>query len=137
MCIAIYRNKDSVLTKKLLKSCHRNNPDSWGFSTPDDKNQSMIVQRGLSGFREFWKEFREVQKDKPMLIHFRIATSGEIDKHNCHPFLIDNKHALIHNGNIERKLDILPDKISDTNLFIEKILRPIFTHPKFKKDRFW
>jgi glutamine amidotransferase len=138
MCIAVVKPKDVVLTKKLLHKCYDNNADSWGFAYPADNGKELVVKRAVSGFRDFWKEYRDVPNDRPCLIHFRIATSGQVDVANCHPWLIDKKHALIHNGNIENKLnDKLDDNTSDTGAFVETILKPLFQDPKLKKKRFW
>lgn len=137
MCIACFRPSNINLTRAVLHRMYNNNPDGCGIAYPDDKGKSMIVIRGLFGFRKFWKLYREVPKDKPMLIHFRIATSGQVDKSNCHPWLIDNKHALIHNGNIESKLEEKVEETSDTGIFVEKILKPIFADPILKKRKLW
>jgi len=137
MCIIAYKPKGATLTKSVLKNCYKNNGDGCGIAWPDDKGESIIVERGLFGFRKLWNIYREIPKDKPVLLHFRIGTSGEIDEKNCHPFLIDKKHALVHNGNIENKLGDKDNTLSDTNVFVEKVLRPIFTHPSFKKENFW
>jgi len=138
MCIIAYRPKGATLTKKVLKNCYDNNGDGCGIAWPDDKGESMIVERGLFGFRKLWNIYRDIPKDKPVLLHFRIGTSGQIDEKNCHPFLINEKYALVHNGNIENKLGDKDDTLSDTNFFVEKVLRPIFNHPSFKKEEhFW
>jgi len=135
MCIIAYKPKGATLLKSVLKTCYKNNGDGCGIAYPDDKGESMIVQRGMFSFKELWKMYRDIPKEKPILLHFRIGTSGEIDEKNCHPFLIDEKHALVHNGNIESKLDNKDNSVSDTNHFVEKILRPIF-QTKLKKN-FW
>lgn len=136
MCIAIYRPSNVILTKALLKQSFLNNPDGWGIAFPNDKKTEMVVKRSVSGFRKFWKEYQEIPQEKPMLIHFRIATSGKINEANCHPFLIDKRHALIHNGSIKSKLNEECDTASDTALFVEKKLKPLFENFNLKKH-FW
>ncbi len=97
MCIAVYKPKEAVLTKRTLKNCFDNNPDGAGFAYPNDEGTKIEVRRGYFGFRKFWRDYKAVQdKEKPMLIHFRIATSGCIDEENCHPWRIDEKHAFVH-----------------------------------------
>jgi predicted glutamine amidotransferase len=137
MCIGIAKPKEVILTKSVLHHCYIQNPDGCGFAYPSDDGKSVVVNRGYFSFEKFWKAFRDLQDNRPMLIHFRIGTSGGIDKLNCHPFLIDKKHALIHNGNIESKLDEKIDGASDTATFVQTVLCPIFSDKKFKKTNFW
>jgi len=135
MCICIFKPADVVLAKKVLKKSFNNNPDGAGFAYPSKDGKSIIVDRGYFGFREFWCAYRDLQQGRPMLIHFRIATSGSVDESNCHPWLIDKRHALIHNGNLESKLNCKLENVSDTGVFVETKLKPLFA--KFKKKRFW
>lgn len=137
MCIAIAKKKEAVLTKAVLSNCYRNNPDGCGFCYPSDDASSVIVKTGYFSFEKFWKDFSKIQKNNPALIHFRIGTSGIINKDNCHPFLIDERHALIHNGNLEHKLKEKLENSSDTRVFVENYLRPIFAHPELKDTTFW
>lgn len=138
MCVAIFRPSGSILTKKLLKKAHSNNPDSWGFAYPHDNQNEMVVKHGLSGFRQFWRAYRNIPANRPALIHFRIGTSGGFDEANCHPFLIDKKHALIHNGNLEYRLkEKNLEKVSDTAVFVKNYLEPAFTDPNLKDKDFW
>lgn len=117
--------KGVVLTKSVLKTCFNHNPHGAGFAYPTKKG--MVIEKGFFHFRLFWSRFRTVQSDKlPMLIHFRVATSGEIDKKNCHPWKIDDNHALIHNGVVQDKLGFDVKGCSDTGLFVKHILRPTF-----------
>lgn len=137
MCIIAYRPEGATLTKSILKNCYKNNGDGCGLAYPDNKGQSLIVERGMFSFRELWRIYRSIPKEKPVILHFRIGTSGQIDEKNCHPFLINKKHALVHNGNIENKLGDKDSTVSDTNFFVKKILRPIFNHANLEKDNFW
>lgn len=136
MCIAIYKPENVILSKTVLKNCFENNPDGAGFAYPDDEGKSIQIQNGFFGFRKFWQNYRRLQ-NKPMLIHFRIATSGKVDTVNCHPWRIDARHAMIHNGSIRHKLDGVTDDISDTGVFVKDILAPTFEIPELKGKKFW
>ena len=57
----------------------------------------------------------------PFLVHFRIATHGSVDIHNCHPFRVTENKVMIHNGMIPVVLD-KNDKRSDTRVFAENYL---------------
>ena len=126
MCIAILKPAEKILTKRVLKTCFHNNPDGAGFAIASKRARSVIIKKGFFSFRKFWHSFREYQKrGEAMLIHFRVATSGKIDGENCHPWRVDKDHALIHNGNLESKLELKHEHVSDTGLFVECILQPI------------
>jgi hypothetical protein len=56
------------------------------------------------------------------LIHFRIKTHGVVDATNCHPFMITNNFAFIHNGTISGHGT---PQLSDTYMFNEDILKPM------------
>lgn len=134
MCIAIYKPAKVVLTKNLLKTCFNNNPHGAGFAFPNKDNRKVIIEKGFFKFREFWMRYRVVAKLKrPMLIHFRVATSGKIDKDNCHPWRIDLKHALVHNGVLQHRLGLESNECSDTGQFVEYILKPTFE----KNQKVW
>lgn len=137
MCIIAYKPQGATLTKNVLHTCYKNNGDGCGIAYPDDTGESIVVQRGFISFRNLWQIYREIPKEKPVLLHFRIGTSGEVDEKNCHPFLINKRHALVHNGNIESKLEKKDSALSDTNVFVDKILRPIFNKYKDKKEKWW
>lgn len=137
MCVAIYKPKNVILVKRVLKNCFENNPDGAGFAYPDEKGKQIVIERGFFGFRKFWRRYRTVQ-DRAMLIHFRIATSGKINAENCHPWELDKKHAFVHNGKIKDKLDgVNCDEISDTGYFVQEILAPLFKKPGLKGKHWW
>lgn len=55
-----------------------------------------------------------------MLIHFRIATEGKVNKANCHPFRIKGG-ALIHNGSLWSTPGGLSAEFSDTRAFASRM----------------
>lgn len=131
MCIAIFKPQNIILTKSVLKTCFTNNPHGAGFAYPSDDSKTVIIEKGFFSFRYFWLKFRSIQSKKnPMLIHFRVATSGIIDETNCHPWRIDSEHALIHNGVVQHKIGISSDEYSDTGLFVKHVFQPTFSQNK-------
>jgi hypothetical protein len=101
MCIAIL-NKTSLLDFDTIKNSFDNNPDGAGLCAVI--GGSLIVYKELKSknAKSFYNKYVELRKktDLPMLLHFRIGTSGVKDERNLHPFLINTKLALIHNGMI-------------------------------------
>lgn len=132
MCIAIFKPKNVILTKAVLKTCFENNPDGAGVAFPSLDGSSVVVEKGFFTFKDFWQAYKNL-KERPMLIHFRVATSGKIDIKNCHPWRINNKHALIHNGILQNKIGRISKDCSDTGLFVRLVLKPTFS----KNEKIW
>jgi hypothetical protein len=122
MCIAIYKPADTAPDWVAYENGYENNDDSWGFAVV--QNGELICEWGVGGFANFRESF-EPYAQCQALIHFRIATSGLIDLHNCHPFTVSDELAFIHNGviNIDRNLN---DSRSDTWHFNELVLKPMY-----------
>ena len=74
-------------------------------------------------FKPFW-EALVPHMDKPMLIHFRWATHGLVDKDNCHPFKVAPDLAMIHNGIISG-IEGVDALTSDTNAFVKHYVGPM------------
>lgn len=117
MCIAILKPQGKSLSRELLYNCYTNNPDGCGFAyhTGDD-----VVINKFMDFEDFYKEYVKYDGKYTMLIHFRIATHGAIELDNCHPFILNHRMALIHNGVIAGYGDKATK--SDTRDFIDKVI---------------
>ena len=133
MCIAIVKPKDKVIPKEVLRTCFENNPDGCGFAYVQDN--TVYIQKFLDNFEDFYSEYSKVENLSNMLIHFRIKTHGAVSLENCHPFKMNNRMALIHNGIITGYGD--KESKSDTRDFIDKILSNIswkmWKNPAFRQ----
>lgn len=120
MCIAIMKSAGFLVKDEILENCFENNPHGAGFT-------SFIPGEGLKTFKGFFKfeDFMEVYKDYKVfksIIHFRWATVGEQNYANCHPFTIEDKFSVVHNGTIK----INPDYgMSDSATFVKRYIKPI------------
>lgn len=119
MCIAIAKPAGVEIYKHVLETCFEHNSDGAGFATiQDDK---ILIQKGFFDFDSFWNAYEPFQNEQA-LIHFRIKTHGNISEENCHPFLINDSLAFIHNG-------IIPGygsfSESDTRAFKKKMIIPL------------
>lgn len=125
MCIAIVKPKNHLIAQSAARNCFSNNPDGAGFAYPDDG--VVKIEKGFFTFESFWARFNEVQTSNncDMLVHFRIATAGNVDKRNCHPWRINEKAAMIHNGTIQEMINKNDPSISDSGNFA-KVLSFIF-----------
>lgn len=119
MCIAIHKPADTTPDWDAYYNGYRYNNDSWGFAAVHDG--ALICRWGLGTFEEFRSEF-EPYAQCQAIIHFRIATSGEIDLANSHPFFVDDDLAFIHNGVIDIQRE-LSEAMSDTWHFAEMVLK--------------
>lgn len=137
MCVILVKEKGIELpTKKVLKCCWERNPDGAGFMFNDyDK---VVIMKGFMTFEEFYLRLQTANefyhlKEKGLVIHFRIATSGLKDKGNCHPYPISDDNLDLRKSFITTELGIAhngiirsyngKDKIlNDTQLFIKNDL---------------
>lgn len=122
MCIAILNTK-SLLPKSYIKNSWENNYHGAGFAY--SKGDSMFVYKTDDNADTFYKVYKSHRKQNPdakFLIHFRISTHGTITEDNLHPFIINDKIALIHNGTVDLKDHSYGDKRSDTRFLCEEIL---------------
>ena len=123
MCIAIL-NTTNTLTKETLQQCWKSNPDGAGMIYTN--NGQIKVFKEMTNFDKFYKEYskqRKANKGSNFVLHFRIATSGKIDKTNCHPFAVNKNLAFVHNGIIS--IDPINNNVSDTYTFNELILKKL------------
>lgn len=121
MCYFTITKPNVKLPINLLEYHYRNNPDGCGFAFIN--NGKLEIEKGFFDFDEFAYALKKVPKESPVICHLRQGTSGGVNKENCHPFYIDENHALVHycsfscGGSNGR---------SDTRRFAEDFLRPIF-----------
>lgn len=139
MCIAIVKPKGKDLSNKALKLGFDANSDGAGFAY--NHNGKLFVKKGYFNVEDFIADIRDVQVscDNPaMIIHARLASHGVIDESNCHPFLVNDDLAVIHNGIIGGEYSALANidpSHSDTYFFVEKYLKPLSRQePKFYLD---
>ena len=126
MCLIIHNPKGKLVPLDYIDSAMCLNPDGFGIFYHDtgeiafsmrDSEIELLLDTG-----------------RPYTAHFRYATSGPVNKDNCHPFDIDDTYALMMNGTIER---LVSRKSVDTHelckilngLSEEKILAVLRTHP--------
>lgn len=121
MCIAIFKPRKTAPDWSAYERAFKSNPDGWGFAAARDGK--LIVRKGVTSFNNFKRKFKHF-KNCPALVHFRIKTSGEINDKNCHPFMVTDQLAVIHNGmlDIEQSVD---KNMSDTWHFVRQVLRPM------------
>jgi glutamine amidotransferase len=121
MCLAIYKPAATSPDWSAYRNGFAVNDDSWGFAAAVDG--AVVTRCGIGNFDEFRTAF-EPYADSQAIIHFRWATHGKKDTGNCHPFMVSDSLAVIHNGVISIKCDVDKDR-SDTWHFNELVLKPM------------
>src|SRR3990167_8960546 len=120
MCIAIAKQAGLAIQENILKTCFENNPDGAGFCVEVDGK--LIINKGYFTFEDFYTAYQPYEYKKALL-HFRIRTHGDIDTDNCHPFVISDNLAFVHNGIINAVH--AKGSESDTIIFNQQYLQPI------------
>lgn len=120
MCVAIYKPPGVEIPEDILEACFNFNPHGMGFATP--KDGVMRITKGFFRFDRFLECYRaKVDSENPALIHFRYASAGAIDQYNCHPWRINARVCMIHNGTLRHRYT---HSMSDTGHFTRDILIP-------------
>lgn len=152
MCVIVAKNIGCDLPKKeILQNCYINNPDGAGIMYT--KNNKVVIDKGYMTFKSLWKRLEKLKaeidiKNTPIVLHFRIGTSGAYDKSNTHPFELTNQDnrllkvknnvniGIAHNGIITAYEDRKNATLNDTQLFIKKFLFPLYKlNKKFYENK--
>lgn len=94
MCV-IFSGKAKDVRSLDLKSAWGVNPHGAGIIIPDKKPK---IIKGIMNYDDLARELKDIPNKLSILVHLRMATHGEISKHNTHPFAVDSTTALMHNG---------------------------------------
>jgi glutamine amidotransferase len=137
MCLLTYMPDTVTLSYERARKSAINNPDGFGFAIHTGK--AILTDHDMD-FEKLWDRFDKARKIQPgpALFHFRIATHGEIDTSNCHPFYIgDSTDSVVaHNGMLPI---VVPqgERRSDTRLFAELVLPHCGGVPRLDEDEFF
>lgn len=98
MCI-IAIAADRRLTTKEIENCFKANGDGVGiaWATPEGK---VHIEKGFMTLDEF-KQFYINDIPLPHVVHFRIATSGEVNREMTHPYLMTPESELVISGDLD------------------------------------
>jgi len=96
----------------------------------------LIVKKGMMKFNDFYSCFRQYNKMYPtetFVLHFRIATHGQKNKENTHPFFIHDTLAYAHNGILSGLAEV-KGNLSDSAVFagiMKDFPKDFYTRPEF------
>lgn len=145
MCIIIAKEKHGRLPKEEeLKNSFEYNSDGAGFMYVD--NGKVVIDKGYMKYETFIKHYKKLLqkynnfKNKSLVIHCRIGTSGKNIKGNTHPYPITNNTNLLRKTFYKTDIGIVHNGIirgygtakglNDTQEFISKFLYPLYNHYK-------
>lgn len=120
MCVIAVLPPGVELTSDEIEGMYDTNPDGFGY---------MYARHGTLrvGKTTRWKDvipmYRKARRKAKgnLVLHFRWGTHGAVNEAMCHPFMVSNKLAVVHNGVIPMKED--HKTMSDTALFVERVLK--------------
>lgn len=123
MCIIVCCPAGKFLKAEALRKCWNNNPDGAGYMF--SRGKKLYIKKGYFDFNDFLasytKDFKRT-KSSQFILHFRIATHGGISPETCHPFVIHDDLAFVHNGTISAQSKNTEKGISDTMAFRDNVL---------------
>ena len=136
MCIIVAKPQGIEMPSDyILSNCFDSNPDGAGFMFANGK--TVYIAKGFMKWEDFSKALKNLGDltDTSVVMHFRIATHGDVQPSCCHPFPISDDHdklsarftesrvAVAHNGVIH---GMKTDKnTSDTMAYIADVIAPI------------
>lgn len=145
MCIIIAKDRKGRLPKEEeLKAAFNYNNDGAGFMYVD--NGKVIIDKGYMKYNSFIKRYKVLLekynnfKNKSLVIHCRIGTSGKNTKGNTHPYPITDNVSLLKTRHTKQDIGIVHNGVirgygtatglNDTQEFISKYIYPIYKHWK-------
>lgn len=136
MCIIIVSPKNTIIPETQLRRAYTSNPDGWGLAAKISRGRIEIV-RGF-GTQDFVSAYAEYAGRVSVVVHARIATSGDIDFDNSHPYVIPDHGVIFHNGILRDVAETNPTK-SDTWHYAEELAAKLgvdplgLTNPEFNR----
>lgn len=123
MCIAIYAPAGTDIPMDHLIQGQKHNPDGCGMAWVENGVTNIFKSMNFAEFMNKYYDVKARLGDIAMLVHFRITSRGKTTVDMCHPFMVDDKICIIHNGTISNiKEKECKDGASDTKVLAENYL---------------
>lgn len=133
MCLIHTHHADTILSDAWVENFYDHNSDGIGmmYSEPDEHGvKQLVIKKYLpKNAADAIQFYKENIKGRECVVHWRMATHGDVDLINCHPYEITPLNSsrplwMMHNGVLSR--GNYGDKSkSDTWHFIKDILKPM------------
>ena len=122
MCLLIQQPAGCTFSKVELNDFIRRNPDGYGYARAERGH--IIWGKMVADAETIIADYYRHMAGKSGMIHFRMATHGQTDEANAHPFEVTPEIVLAHNGILSSGNPFSDDE-SDTAHFVKYIVRPI------------
>jgi predicted glutamine amidotransferase len=155
MCIIVAKPAGVKMPDmKIIENCFSNNPDGAGIMY--NRGGKVYGFKGFMSIEAFKAKLAQLEKKFGKLtklnivMHFRITTHGGSIAANTHPFPVVSSYkdmrelewvsdlGMAHNGIIgcvDRHIDIKKENVSDTMVFIKRIVKPIASMTNIMKSK--
>jgi hypothetical protein len=126
MCVIVALHKGNEISKERFNECWRSNQNGGGMMFA--WNGQIYIHKELESKDALWDYYQAAleltKREVNILLHFRITTHGPSNLHNCHPHLVHENLAFMHNGIIS--IPIAKNSLdSDTVTFNKDILQKL------------
>ena len=125
MCIIIVANKNKKIPNEHIKLASELNSDGISASV----NNKLFVYKSISinpdDIINLYNSIRQVATGD-IVLHFRLATHGDISDKLCHPFYVNKDLVMFHNGVIRDSVSGYNGhnkNESDTKAFVNNVLK--------------
>lgn len=99
MCLMVMSEKGfDNLTDEMLNDIFAYNPDGFGFAFYSHERSKLVTYKGLFKNKEIKALIRSMPSDRPVYLHWRKATSGQVNYETCHPYHVNDDLIMFHNG---------------------------------------
>ncbi len=137
MCIIAVKPAGLALDLAIVKRCWEANPHGAGLAWR--RGGRVEVRKGfmrLGKFERFLQEHKAELTGSEVIMHFRIASVGEVSQALCHPFGVGRSYrslfystgmpVVFHNGHImELEIEAKVQGLSDTAVLVRDYLTPL------------
>lgn len=96
MCLITYSECVKHILDLPLDTIWKANSHGAGIITY--QGNKLQASKGYMTLETLERRLEHVPKKTPIAIHFRLATHGNINEYNTHPFKVGNIAYLMHNG---------------------------------------
>ena len=127
MCIIIVANKNKKIPNEHIKLASELNCDGVGISA--SVNNKLFVYKSISinsdDIIKLYNSIRQVATGD-IVLHFRLATHGNVSDKLCHPFYVNKDLVMFHNGVIRDSISGYNEhnkNESDTKALVNNVLK--------------
>lgn len=135
MCQAIVKPAEEKIEKEVLRRAWFANSNGAGIAYVDQTKGTVRIEKGYMKFKNLWRAYKK-HEGQTLLIHFRYATHGAVNRENCHPFSVGDG-AMMHNGILSNFEPYKGSGKSDTRHFIDSFLAPLLKETHSTLDSFF